>query len=422
MKRVTFYRRPIVHGAFAATLLAGAGGAGAAPVDDLMAAACAAGPAGALATRCADDGANTGQTSGDSDASLLPGQALATGDLSIGRIKGALKDTQEKLEEARKKQAGQTLGLNAGNSADYGNFSLFINAVNEQFDRTRTLDVDQEKGFDGWKSGLQVGGDWRIGDRLIVGGLIGVDHSEATLDPDLPGTNFTPHTDEGGNRSDTVFVNLFTSYGVTENLYVEGTVGVGYTDHTFDRNAVFQETNRATPQTNVFTSGQANGYDLSASVGAGYDFYHKALSFGPYVRVNYAYTVVDAYTEEDRNNSGMNLHVQEDKTTSMTTVLGIQASYAISTDWGVLLPQARFEYEHEFRKDPRTVVTSLAQSNSGALLTVTSDDPDRNYYNIGFGLLAILPNGWMPFVDAEFLASYKDLDRQRYTAGLRVEF
>ena len=82
----------------------------------------------------------------------------------------------------------------------------------------------------------------------------------------------------------------------------------------------------------------------------------------------------------------------------------------------------RVEYEHEFDKDVRSIETSFAQTGAANSLAVSTDKPDRDYFNLGASLLFVLPNGWMPFIDVETLVSYKDLDRQRYTAGLRVEF
>lgn len=70
----------------------------------------------------------------------------------------------------------------------------------------------------------------------------------------------------------------------------------------------------------------------------------------------------------------------------------------------------------------RTVTSSFAQSSSTATVALTTDKPDRNYVNFGAGVLFILPNGWMPFLDVEMLVSYEQLQRQRYTGGLRVEF
>lgn len=396
-------------------------------LEDLFINACAGGTAsGAFAALCATTDAGNGgggnfALSGDGQTSVSPGQTLTNNASALTRGYEQTSGVQERLEEERKEKAGRQAGLSAGDSADLGGVSLYLNLAGEIVDRDRILNVDQEKGFDGWSSGFQFGGDLRIGDKLIVGALIGYDHGETTFDPDLPGAGFVPFDDEGGTKSDSAIVNVYASYSLSDNLYVDGTVGLGYTDYTFDRNVVFQNTNR-TFTAPVITSGNTYGYEVNAGAGVGYDLYFDALSIGPYARVNFGRSVISAFTEDDVNGSGLNLSVQEDTATTLTSILGIQASYAISQDWGVLIPQVRFEYEHEYRKDQRSVVSSFAQDGAGSTLALTTDDPDRNYFNFGASLLMILPNGWMPFLDAEVLLDYKDFDRQRYTAGLRAEF
>ena len=387
--------------------------------DDFLLQSCAAGATGAFAARCAQAPAGL---SGDSESSLNPSQALSNNNLSISRAKALVNESQNRLEEGREKQAGRMVGRAAGETAALGPISLFLNVAHEKFDYDRLLDQDNEKGYDGWKSGFQIGGDMPLSDRLIVGALIGFDHSEAQLDPDLPGRNFVPFGDEGGNRSTGAFLNVYSSYNVTDNMYVEGTLGYGYTSYTFDRNAVFQETTRVTPQTNVSTTGETHGNSFNASIGMGYDIYAGAVSIGPYVRLNFSRSKIEGYTEEDRSNSGLNMIVGDDTATSVTSVWGMQMSYAHSAEWGVFIPQLRFEYEHEHSDNPRTLTTAFAADTTGSSFTVLTDDPDKNYFNLGGSMLFILPSGWMPFVDAEMLLSYKDLARQRYTIGLRKDF
>jgi len=365
------------------------------------------------------------QLSGDGQASVSPGQTLTSNASAIGRAYTQTDGVQNRLEEERKEKAGRPRGLSAGEDVALGQLSLYLNLGGEEVDRDRINDVDQETGYDGWKAGFQIGGDYRIGDRLVVGALIGVDHSETKFDADVAALQgavaFVPGDNQGGARSDSAILNVYSSYSVTDNLYVDGTVGVGYTDYTFDRNFIFQSSGRAFA-TDAATTGLTHGYEVNAGVGMGYDLYHNALSIGPYVRANYARSTISDYTEEDRNGSGLNMKVDEDTSNSITGVLGVQASYAFSQDWGVFIPQIRAEYEHEFGNDARTVTSSFAQSTSTATVALTTDKPDRSYVNLGAGVLFILPNGWMPFLDVEMLVSYEQLQRQRYTGGLRVEF
>lgn len=96
---------------------------------------------------------------------------------------------------------------------------------------------------------------------------------------------------------------------------------------------------------------------------------------------------------------------------------GLRVSYSIGTRWGVLVPQGRLEWEHEFDKDALTTNTTFLLDSNGNPFTLTGDDPDRNYFNLGLSLVAILPNGLMPFIDYEGLLGYDDLDRHRITAG-----
>ena len=411
--------RILAVAAGSATLLAAHGATAAnQALENLFITACT-GAVGDMAVSCGN--APGSLLSGDAESSMNPSQSLTNNDLSLSRAKSMMREAQDRLEKERQEKAGIPTGRNAGDSVEFGALSLFLNLAGETFDRDRLLDVDNEKGYDGWKSGFQFGGDYRVGDKLVVGALLGYDHSESKFDADQAGVGFNPGGDEGGTRSDSLLINIFSSYNVTDSFHIDGTLGYGYTDYTFDRNAIFQNTARnfAAP---VSTVGETHGSEYSASVGMGYDFYHNAFSFGPYVRVNYSRSVIHAYTEEDRSGTGLNMAIEEDSVTSLTTVAGVQASYAASTDWGVLVPQMRVEYEHEFDKDVRSIATSFAQTGAANSLAVSTDNPDRDYFNMGASLLFVLPNGWMPFIDVETLVSYKDLDRQRYTAGLRVEF
>ena len=299
--------------------------------------------------------------------------------------------------------------------------SLLVNLRGETFDRVRDA-TDAEIGYDGDSLALEIGIDYRVSDRLVLGGLLGYERAESDFDADAPGNNFTPAANQGGSDVDTISLTLFGSYSVTDALYVDGTLGYGYSDYEFRRNAVFQESTRTVAQTNIFARGDSEGDEFSASAGVGYDFYHEAFSFGPYLRLNYVRSSVDSYTETDNANTGLAMNIGDADSTSLTSVLGVQGAYAISTDFGVVVPQLRAEYEHEFKNDPSSVSQSFVQDGSGTVLSLRGDEPDRNYFNLGASVVMILPNGWIPFIDFEALVGYEDLKRNRLTAGMRVEF
>src|SRR6185369_6042996 len=98
--------------------------------------------------------------------------------------------------------------------------------------------------------------------------------------------------------------------------------------------------------------------EYHAAVGIGWDVAAGAASFGPYGRLRYIRSKIDSYTETD--GAGLALSVSEARATSLTSVLGLRGSRAISESSGVVIPQARFEYEHEFKDDVRTSSTRFA--------------------------------------------------------------
>lgn len=375
-----------------------------------------------LATRCAETPAGGGDLSGDSEASMNPGQNVTANDAALARAQALTEKSEERLEKRREETNGKMSAVSGqGDDAEFGRLSLFVNGRAEFFDRDRDA-TDNERAYDGNTVGFQVGGDYRLSDRLVVGALIGVDRTDSEFEADAPGTAFTPGDSEGGVESDSYFLNVYGSYNVTDAIYVDGTVGIGHTDYEFERIAIFQESTRTVAQTNVRATGDSNGMQYSASFGGGYDFYRGAWGIGPYARVNYVRSEIDGYTESDANGTGLAMRVGDNDESSLTSVLGVQVSYAASTDFGVVVPQFRGEFEHEFRKDGQSVATSFAQDAAATTFTNASDGPDRNYFNVGASVVVILPNGWMPFFDAETLVSYDDLIRHRFTIGLRTEW
>lgn len=384
-------------------------------------------PTGALAARCAETPSGAGALSSNSQTSLNPAQTATGTDAALSRARGLLTETQDRMEERRteeKKEARlQRLGVAAGQDgeADFGRWGTVFNLRGERFDRDRDPG-DREIGYDGHAWAAEVGVDYRFSERLVLGALFGYQRTDSEFDPEPAGVAFTPAADRGDTETDSMNLTLFATYSLTDAWYLEGTAGFGYSDYSFTRRAVFQETTRATPQTNVLADGDSDGTEWSFSVGTGYDFYQGAVGFGPYARLNYVRTHIDGYTESDRSGSGLAMRVGNSRATSLASVLGVQASYAASTDFGVLVPQVRAEYEHEFKDDPRTVTSRYVNDAAGTPFGVRGDSPDRNYFNAGASLLLILPNGIMPYVDVETLLGYDDFRRHRLTLGLRLEW
>jgi outer membrane autotransporter protein len=105
----------------------------------------------------------------------------------------------------------------------------------------------------------------------------------------------------------------------------------------------------------------------------------------------------------------------------VTTALGGQAAYAISTTWGVLSPLVRFEWEHEYKANSRTVTASVLADPATAVAVQTSS-PDRDYFNLGTGLSATFKGGVSAFFYYEAVVGRANFTNHGFTGGVRLEF
>lgn len=368
-----------------------------------------AGATGPLAALCV--ASRGGQLSGDSESSLNPNQTSVTGSTALARAQALAVTTERRLEGVRDE---------AGDEATDGVFSVFGSIQGEWSDQDRGAFVN-ERGFDADATRVTVGLDYRASPSATIGASLSFGDYSSEFDANQPGNAFTPQSDAGGMDSEDITVTLFGTFSLSPQVYLDATAGVGFTDYDLARNATFQESNRLIPQTNVRATASPDGREYFGSVGIGYDADLDGFSVGPYARLRITKSRVDSYAEAD-GGSGLGLRVSKAKSTSMVSILGLRASYAMSQSWGVVLPQARVEFEHEFDDDARATTTSLLLDPGRNGFVVRNDAPDRNAFNLGAGLLFVLPNGWMPYVDYEGLVGYRDASRHRVTAGIRVEF
>jgi outer membrane autotransporter protein len=101
---------------------------------------------------------------------------------------------------------------------------------------------------------------------------------------------------------------------------------------------------------------------------------------------------------------------------------GLRTSYVASTRGGIVVPQLRIEFQHEFDNQSQDVAASFVLDSSNTQYLLSGSGGDRDSINAGLSIAFVLKNGWMPFFDCSILLGNDDLDRQRATLGLRVEF
>lgn len=361
-----------------------------------------------------------------SESSLTPGQVLAAASNSMRSAQAAARQTEERLQGLRNEDDG-TPGGPTDKIAGFGPWSIFLSVDGEWFDQSRPL-FSSERGFDGSRTRGTAGASYRVQENTHIGLALSYDRYSSTFDTEPTGTNavgsaFVPQTNSGGRKADTWTLTAFAGTDLGSDVWVDAAAGLAWSDNDFRRNATYQA-NRNANALAVQALGSADGRQVFASLGLGYDGNSGALSFGPYVRLRYVHSEVDGYSETDQTSSYLTYVVSKQKATSLTGTLGLRSSYAMSTSWGVVVPQVRAEFEHEFKDDARSLDIRFAAqpTSNSSTLVITSDAPDRDHANLGLGLLFVLPGGVMPFVDYEALAGYSGYSRHRATIGLRLEF
>jgi outer membrane lipase/esterase len=245
-------------------------------------------------------------------------------------------------------------------------------------------------GFDFDSGGVTAGVDYRLTDNLVLG---------AAFNYVGTGSDF----DQAGGEldSDSYSGSVYGTFYATESFYIDGIVSYRGIDYESTRNIPYNiSPNLLAPggdPVNTQATADPDGEQFSVNAGGGYDLALGALTVGPYAHVSYINLDIDAFSEQGGLGWGMRFPDQE--IDSVTTTLGAQLSYAVSTPFGVLLPHVRGEWHHEFEDDSRNIaVRFLGDTTSGLPFNIVTEDPDRNYYNFGAGVSGTFARGISAFL------------------------
>lgn len=296
--------------------------------------------------------------------------------------------------------AGLVRGGGAGDDGDLlgGRLGVFING------RVNTGDKDStgnETGFDFDTLGLTLGADYRLTEQFVLGGALGY----ADTRSDFAGA--------AGKLDAKVFsLSLYGTYYAPGSFYVDWIASLGRADYDTARTIRYSGFAGT-------ASGEADGSMLGLAVSAGADVSRGEWLFSPYARVEYMRAEIDPYRES--GGAGLALRFDDQTVTSLTTALGARVSRTIGMSWGVLVPGAHLEWEHEFRDDRRTIDAAFAAAPE-ARLALPTDEPDRDHFNVGVGVSAVFARGRSAFITVESVLGQDDVTDHTIEAGVRLEF
>jgi outer membrane autotransporter protein len=310
-------------------------------------------------------------------------------------------------------------GGGASGDASFGRLGTFFNVRYATGDTDKT-DFQPGYDFDGWT--LQGGIDYKFQDNLIGGAAL----RYSSGDVDYDGNRGTMDGDGWG-------LSLYGSYSLDNGFFVDGLVGYAKNDYSLKRQINYT--------TGAWALGMLSEPRLVASevaesspnadiwnfnIGFGYNYYQDAWSITPSLRLNYLQNKVDSYSERMSNPAGvggsMALAIDSQTFTSFTSDLGVQIARAISHKGGVILPQIRIGWVHEFENDQERVGARFVNDINATPFYILTDRPVSDYADLTLGVSAQFAGGRSAFLSYNTLLGFDGVTYNAVSAGVRLEF
>lgn len=264
-------------------------------------------------------------------------------------------------------------------------------------------------------NGVTAGVDYRASDKLIYGVSAGYAKYDSSLDGNV-GTMDT----HGWSLS------AYATFFQKNNWYVDGVFTWGSNSYDINRKIAYTLTGPGgTTTVNQTATGNDSGNTMAAAVTLGRDFNKGPWSFGPYFRGMWTRVEFDGYQEvldPNQPGSGLGLAVQTHPLKSTASVLGAKLNYASSQSWGVMMPHAEIEWQHEFQDNPDTITAHFLQDPTKTPITADGFPVDQDYFRLGLGVSFVFPRGKSGFIYYEKTLGRSGITQDSVALGLRVEF
>jgi outer membrane autotransporter protein len=343
-----------------------------------------------------------GDESGGSASSTGGGAATAT---TLPAV------VQERLEGARGEEESEASSASADSVLEIGRYGVFISGEYENLDKYRTKFQD---GYNSIIRRLTLGGDDQFSKRIL-----------ADLAFDTYGQDGR-FKEPGNFEVDSYRFVAYGSFLPIGNMFVQVSANYGITSNERKLSAVFTDpgslSDALKPEGRVEGTPRADfdADQYGAFVTAGYDFPIGPVTLSP--RAGYEWQRVAFETSRESGNSGLELKFNDYNITSSLSTLGLMGSIAISTKFGVLVPQASFDWKHQFDLDQQKLDVSFIDDTRSQEFKYQNENPDRNYYEINAGLVFVMPNGIQAFGNYRTITSHSIFDSDAFTLGLRYDF
>lgn len=302
--------------------------------------------------------------------------------------------------------------VGGGASADespWGRWGAFINGRLASGDQDAS---ENEAGFGFDLYGVTTGVDYRIRQNFILGLSAGFGSVDSDYDDGA-----------GGMDIDSWNAAAYLTYFRDESFYLDALATYGDNEYDSRRQVAFVSGGQTVDR---IGRGETDGKQFSLGFGSGWDFNRGPLTFGPHFGAYFFDVDVDGFAETGAG--GLNVELEDQNARSLTTNAGGHVSYALLTDWGVLVPNAKVDWVHEFEDNRETLAFRFVNdpftgdtSDPSPTITLQSNRPDTNYFIWSVGVSAQFIHGFSGFVNYQSYAGYDDVSLDEWSLGARWE-
>jgi len=281
--------------------------------------------------------------------------------------------------------------------------SAFVTANGIIAEQSDTL---YEAGFDGSTKQLTAGADYRVNNKTFAGAAM----SFAVGNMDMT---------QGGkldNTSSTLL--LYATRSINDNWFADVTFNAGTRSFEMERSINFTQ-NTTTVVSEA--SSTPDGSVLGMSFGTGYDFVtNSGHSLSLLASFNYSKSSIDAF--EETGSSAYKLAIGEQTIESKMIEAGVEWRQAISTSFGVVLPQLSAKWVTEFEDKADAINARFVADPSNTNLHFETGNKDQSYMNLRLGATLVLPKGLAGFAQYETQQFIADYQQSMFSLGARKEF
>ncbi|WP_431687512.1 autotransporter domain-containing protein [Hahella sp. NBU794] len=287
-------------------------------------------------------------------------------------------------------------------SSPWSRVGVFANIQREggEYDKTGL-----ESGYDYSGVVLTLGADYALRRDLFVGGAFGWTHTGVD------------YANQGGELDTDIYTFLgYASYFVGDFSF---DVQMGYGATRFDSKRRIAYTD-PTGDVDVTAVGDTSGDQFLFNTRAEWQWSRNALTLSPYVRLDYLNSNIDGYGENGAG--GLNMTLSEQRIDQLTLAAGVQGTYAISRDWGVLIPSFQLSALSEIHSDRDAVTGRFSYDpDPNNRFDLQADSEESLFYQAGVGTTAVLPHGLSVFLEYQQIFGYEHLTAYQVQTGVRYE-